>query len=176
MVDDESISFGDLKAKKIIFCEGQNGRFNPYFNFLPFEVSKGEILIAHIPKLKSEQIIKDKLIIAPLGNDLYWCGSNYEWNALDDSPTEHIKKDLIEKLKSTLTIDFEIVEHLAAIRPTVKDRRPFLGVHPKISPLAIFNGLGTKGASLGPYWANHFAEFLCEGILLNKEVNIDRFS
>ena len=176
IMNDESVSLKEIKAQKIIFCEGQNGRNNPFFSYLPFEVSKGEILIAHIPKLKCDQIIKDKLIIAPLGNDLYWCGSNYEWNALDDQPTESIRKDLITKLKQTLKIDFEIVEHRAAIRPTVKDRRPFLGIHPDFPQLAIFNGLGTKGASLGPFWANHFVNYLCGNAPMNDEVNINRFS
>ena len=170
------VSLNNVSAEKVIFCEGQHGRFNPYFNYLPFEVSKGEILIAHIPKLNCEQIIKDKLIIAPLGDDLYWCGSNYEWNALDDHPTSNVRKELVTKLKQTLKVDFEIIDHLAGIRPTVKDRRPFLGIHPEYSQLAIFNGLGTKGASLAPFWANHFADYLCENAALNDEVNINRFS
>jgi glycine oxidase len=171
----ESITYNDFEAKKVIFCEGQKGRFNPFFNYLPFEVSKGEILIVRIPELKSEKIIKDRLIIAPLGDDLYWCGSNYEWNSSDESPTDTIRVELIKKLKQTLKVDFEIVDHLAAIRPTVKDRRPFLGIHPRFPQLSIFNGLGTKGASLGPYWADHFSDFLVEDIALSEEVNIDRF-
>lgn len=176
IIDDECIRLNDFVAKKIIFCEGQRGRFNPFFNYLPFEVSKGEILIVRIPELKSKKIIKDKLIIAPLGEDLYWCGSNYEWNSADDSPTDVVREDLTKKLQDTLKVDFEIVEHLAAIRPTVKDRRPFLGIHPKYERLAIFNGLGTKGASLGPFWANHFIEFLTSDIQLSEEVNITRFN
>ncbi len=173
--DDQSITFNKIKAKKVIFCEGQRSQFNPFFNYLPFETSKGEILIVRIPDLKSEKIIKDKLIIAPLGDDLYWCGSNYEWNSTDDLPTDSIRADFIKKLQQTLKVEFEIIEHIAAIRPTVKDRRPFLGLHPKFSQLAIFNGLGTKGASLGPYWTNHFADFLIDDTPLNKEVNINRF-
>ncbi len=175
VMHNKSVYLPSVDAKKIIFCEGQRGRFNPFFNYLPFEVSKGEILIVRIPALKSEKIIKDKLIIAPLGDDLYWCGSNYEWNSSDEFPTESIRADFIKKLDQTLKIEFEIVEHLAAIRPTVKDRRPFLGIHPKFEQMAIFNGLGTKGASLGPYWASHFADFLVDNIPLNAQVNIERF-
>ena len=175
IINDGSITFDGLIAEKIIFCEGQKGRFNPFFSYLPFEVSKGEILIARIPDLKSEKIIKDKLIIAPLGDDLYWCGSNYEWNATDELPTDSIREDFIKKLQQTLKVKFEIVEHIAAIRPTVKDRRPFLGIHPQYPQMAIFNGLGTKGASLGPFWAKHFVDFLTNDIQINPEVNINRF-
>ena len=175
IINDGSVTFDGLIAEKIIFCEGQKGRFNPFFSYLPFEVSKGEILIVRIPDLKSEKIIKDKLIIAPLGDDLYWCGSNYEWNATEELPTESIREDFIKKLQQTLKVKFEIVEHIAAIRPTVKDRRPFLGIHPQYPQMAIFNGLGTKGASLGPFWAKHFVDFLINDIQINPEVNINRF-
>ena len=174
--NDESITYDDLKPKKIIFCEGQRGRFNPFFNYLPFEVSKGEILVVKSPELKMENIIKDKLILAPLGDHQYWCGSNYDWESNNDLPTKKIKEDFINKLKQSLKIEFEVTNHLAAIRPTVKDRRPFIGIHPKHPQLAIFNGLGTKGASLGPYWANHFCTFLLQSTPLNKEVDIIRFS
>ena len=58
-----------------------------------------------------------------------------------------------------LSVPFEVIDHQAAIRPTVKDRRPFIGNHPKYPNLGIFNGFGTKGASLVPFWASHFADF-----------------
>ena len=69
----------------------------------------------------------------------------------------------------------KVEEHLAAIRPAVKDRRPFLGQHPKYPNLIIFNGLGTKGASLGPFWAKHLVDFLVYDRGLDSAVNINRF-
>ena len=39
----------------------------------------------------------------------------------------------------------------------------------------IFNGLGTKGSSLAPYFANHFVEHLVHQKPLMKEVNIERY-
>lgn len=174
-VFEESIAYKGVSAKKVIFCEGQKSRFNPFFNYLPFEPAKGEILILKIPELKPEMIIKDKLTIAPLGNDLYWCGSNYEWNPDNELPTPAVREEFEIKLRRFLKINFEVVNHLAAIRPTVKDRRPFLGLHPEFGSLAIFNGLGTKGASLCPYWANHFSDFLLQKNSLDAQVDIARF-
>jgi glycine/D-amino acid oxidase-like deaminating enzyme len=69
---------------------------------------------------------------------------------------------------------FEIVDHLAAIRPTVRDRKPYLGRHNLHSNLYIFNGLGAKGSSLGPFFAAHFADWLNEEIELDTEVDIKR--
>ncbi|MEL7021711.1 MAG: hypothetical protein AAGK47_08885, partial [Bacteroidota bacterium] len=61
-------------------------------------------------------------------------------------------------------------------RPTVKDRRPFLGKHPDFSRLAIFNGLGTKGASLGPYFAQQMTNHLLQQTALEPDVDITRFA
>ena len=74
-----------------------------------------------------------------------------------------------------LKVPYEIRDHKAAVRPTVKDRRPLLGVHPEFPNIFIFNGLGTKGASQGPYFANHMADFLTENTPLDPEVDIRRF-
>ena len=74
-----------------------------------------------------------------------------------------------------LAVPFEVVEHLAGIRPTVSDLRPFLGLHPAHPTLAIFNGLGTKGALLGPFFAKQMADFLMGKRQLEPEVDITRF-
>ena len=62
------------------------------------------------------------------------------------------------------------------IRPTVADKRPLLGLHPTLPQLAIFNGLGTKGASLGPYFAEQMTNFLLDKQDLEHEANISRFT
>lgn len=164
-----------VKAKAIIFCEGQKARFNPLFQNIPFEPAKGEVLFVKIPDLKLEHLLKNKLMIAPLGDDIYWTGSNYEWNASHDRPTHVFREDFIRKLKKTLKCPFEIIDHQAAIRPTIKDRRPVLGWHPTQRNIAIFNGLGTKGASLAPYWAKAMTKHLLQATPLSQEVSINRF-
>ena len=73
-----------------------------------------------------------------------------------------------------MKIPFEVVDHLAGIRPTVFDRRPFIGLHQQQTQIGIFNGLGTKGASLGPFWAAKFVEFLLDGNPLEELVDIQR--
>jgi glycine/D-amino acid oxidase-like deaminating enzyme len=73
-----------------------------------------------------------------------------------------------------LKMPFEVVDHLAAIRPTVRDRKPYLGSHTLHENIHIFNGLGAKGSSIGPYFASHFADWLNGETELDKEVNIKR--
>lgn len=170
----EQVAYKGIKADRMIFCEGYLARNNPYFSYLKYNPAKGEVLIVRIPNLSFEKILKHKLYIVPLGEDLYWVGATNDWNNINCDTTAESRKYLENRLASFLEIPFEIVEHQAAVRPTVKDRRPFLGMHPKHPQLGIFNGLGTKGASLGPYWANEMAEFLLSGKELNPLVDIKR--
>lgn len=178
---EENVTYKDINASKIIFCEGFKAMQNPYFNYLPFNPDKGELLIARIPNLDLNHIFKNKMAIVPLYDtekgekDLYWVGATNAWKFDNDLPNEASKELIINELNKTLNVPFEIIEHLAAIRPTVKDRRPFLGLHPQYAQLGIFNGFGTKGASLIPFWAEHFCEFLLNEKQLDKEVDIKRF-
>lgn len=173
--DNGSVSYKNIEAEKIIFCEGHQGRNNPWFGNLPFEVAKGEVLLVKIPDANFDKILKHKLFIVPLPNDLYWIGATYEWDDLDERPTEKEKQSLIKKLNKILTVPYEIIDHQAAIRPSTFDRRPFLGLHPENLCLGIVNGMGTKGASLAPYFVNQFVAFLLEEKSIIREANIERF-
>ncbi|GJM34097.1 MAG: FAD-dependent oxidoreductase [Saprospiraceae bacterium] len=175
IIEKDHVQYRDIRAKRVVFCEGIQVKQNPYFNYLPFQGAKGEVLIIKVPTVNFDKILKHKLFIVPLGNDHYWIGSTYDNHYQETGPTEAGKQRLLSKLQEMLKVPFEIVDHLAAIRPTVRDRRPFLGVHPKIDKLFLFNGLGTKGASLGPFWANKMMHFLLENQLLDPEVDIQRF-
>lgn len=177
IIKENGIQWKEITADKIIFCEGQQARKNPYFSYLPFVPTKGQALIIKAPNLAiGENMIKGKAFIVPLANDLYWVGSTYEWKYDSPLPTEEQRLQLIKKLEKTIQVPYEIVAHKAAIRPTTKQRRPFIGLHPKQPSLGIFNGLGTKGASLSPYFAHQFAQHLVNGSDLDEEVTIASFS
>ncbi len=174
-MEEGSVRYGPLSADMAIFCEGHWARYNPFFSYLPFGGAKGQVLIVRIPAVQFEKILKHRVFIVPLQDGLYWVGSTYGWKYEDDAPTAEGRAYLEERLRDIMKTPFEIVEHRAAIRPTVKDRRPFLGRHPEFPQLGIFNGLGTKGASLGPFWAQHMADFLLKNVKLGEDVDIIRF-
>ena len=169
------VVYKEIIAKKVIFCEGFAAFKNPWFAHLPYESAKGEALILRIPNLKTPDIIKKHFFIVPLENDLFWFGSNYEWDDLSNEPTEIGRNYLEKELKEILKVDYEVVHHLAAVRPVLKDRRPAIGLHPNNDNIAFFNGLGTKGTSIAPYWANEMMQFLTNGEDIPKEVDVRRF-
>ncbi|WP_455203160.1 hypothetical protein [Kaarinaea lacus] len=49
-----------------------------------------------------------------------------------------------------------------------------MGRHSQYSNLAVFNGFGSKGGLWIPYFANLFADYLCEQQPLLSEVDIAR--
>ena len=168
--------YKDLQARSVVFCEGFQIKSNPFFNALPFVPAKGEILIAHIPHLTADRIYKHQCFIVPFGfNHTFWIGSTYQWDFKNEDASSEKKEELIQKLKQSINLDFTITDHLAAIRPTGKDRRPYIGRHQDEKNIFIFNALGTKGASLAPYWASHLIDHMEDGQELDKEVDVIRF-
>ena len=102
-------------------------------------------------------------------------GSTYEVNDVNLEPTVKGRKKLVEGLKDMLIRDYEITGHRVGIRPATIDRRPMLGTHPRIPNVAIFNGLGSKGVSLAPFFSNEMAQYLENGKELDAEISVTRF-
>ena len=171
---ENGIQYKSIKARNIIFAEGFGLHANPYFNDLPLDGTKGELLIIKAPNLNLDVVIKSSVFMLPIGNDLYKVGATYDWSDKTNIPTEAGKQELIEKLTELISCDFEIVQHFAGVRPTVKDRRPLVGTHPKYPQLHVLNGLGTRGVMLGPYLANQLFEHIEYQLPLEKEIDIVR--
>lgn len=169
------IVYKDIQAKHIIFAEGFGLHHNPYFNQLPLDGTKGELLIIKAPNLSLDVVLKSSIFILPIGNDLFKVGATYNWEDKTDIPTEEGKQELIDNLKEIIECDFEVVEHFAGVRPTVKDRRPLVGTHFEHQNLHILNGLGTRGVMLGPALAKALFENLENNIPLDTQIDIKRF-
>ena len=172
----DGIQYKNIKAKHIIFAEGFGMHANPYFKHLPLDGTKGELFIIKAPQLDLDVIVNTSVFILPLGDDLFKVGATYNWKDKTDLPTEEGKTELMERIKEIITCDFEIIDHFAGVRPTVKDRRPLVGTHQNHKSIHILNGLGTRGVMLGPAMAKALFENIELKIPLDKEINIDRFS
>ena len=174
------VRYRDIRARRVIFCDGIEGFHRPWFNLLPFSPNKGEALIAHIPPLSPKAppktMFKRGISLIPLGNDLYWVGSSYEWSFKEEGPTAAFRSKTEGILRNWLKVPFTIVGHLAAIRPATLERRPFVGFHPVYPALGILNGMGTKGCSLAPYFARQLANHLTQGSPIHPEADVRRFT
>ena len=173
---DGNFNVATFEAEAIIFCEGWRGRENPWFNYLPFGGAKGEVLRVKLAGPTPTKMFKHRIFLVPQEDDSYWVGATAENRFTDDQPTPENAAYLEDRLKELVTVPYKIHNHQAAVRPTTKDRRPFLGRHPDQKRLIIFNGLGTKGASLGPLCSRWLTDYLLDNQELPDEVNISRFS
>ena len=174
-IKEENISYKPIEAKHIVFAEGYGLKGNPFFKNLPLYGSKGELLTIYAPKLKMDFVLKSSVFIIPLGEDLYRIGATYEREDKTNRITPKAREELLEKLKTVLVCDFEVVDQVAGIRPTVKDRKPLIGSHPKQKNLYVLNGLGTRGVMIGPYVANQLYHYIENDTPLDNEIDINRF-
>ena len=175
-VEADKILYKEITADKIIFCDGNSSAANPYFDLLPFAPNKGEALIVEIPGLNNHHIYKKGMLLTPLATkDLWWIGSNYAWEFDNPDPTNDFFEKTEQLLKHWLKIPFKIISHLSGIRPATLERRPFVGFHPQHPRVGILNGMGTKGCSLAPFFANQLVEHLCHNKTIEPEVDVKRF-
>lgn len=171
----DAIQYKDLEAKQIIFSEGFYAKDNPFFNWLPFNPVKGETILGEIENYNVKSIINQGKWLIPLSGNKIRLGATYSWHSLDFKSTEIAKEQLLVGANKFLKKEIKIISQQAGVRPSTQDRRPFIGTHPKFKNIHIFNGLGTKGVSLAPYFVSQFIEMLLFQKDIHPETTIERY-
>lgn len=171
-----NIRYHDTTADRIIFCDGAYGVQNPWFDKLPFAPNKGEALIIECDGLLNRHVYKKGMMLAPLQDNLYWTGSNYQWSFSDELPSANFYNQATTLLNNWLKKPYRVLEHKASVRPATLERRPFIGFHPVHENIGILNGLGTKGTSLAPFFANQLVQHLVHGFPITPEADVRRFT
>lgn len=175
IVFENGFQYKNLVSHNLIFAEGFGMSKNPFFKDLPLVPTKGELLTIYASQLNIDYVLKGPVFLIPLEEDLYLVGATYDWNDLSNKPSEKGKETLLTKLKTLINCPFEVVNQLAGVRPTVKDRRPLVGKHREIDNMYILNGLGTRGVMIGPYVASQLFNLVENNIPLEEEIDINRF-
>ncbi len=175
LIIEDTMQYQDITAKHIVFAEGFGVKKNPFFKDLPLKEVKGELVTIHAPDLKIDFVLKSSVFLIPIGNDLYTVGATYDWKDKTNNITAEAKEALLKKLKTVLKCDFEVVNQVAGIRPTVTDRRPLVGQHEIHENMYVLNGLGTRGVMIAPYVAKQLFNRIENNIALENEIDIARF-
>ncbi|MBA4063593.1 MAG: hypothetical protein C0501_07745 [Isosphaera sp.] len=149
-----------VEAGGLVFCRGFATGADPWFGGVRFHAAKGEVLTVCVPGLSEGRVVHRGVWLAPAGGDLFRCGATYTWDPLDAEPTAAGRAEIEDRLRAFLRLPFEVVGHDAAVRPVVDAGFPVLGRHPDCPQLAYFNGLGSKGAMLAPFFADQLAAAL----------------
>lgn len=174
---EKTVYYKGFSADRIIFSEGRFISENPFFNWLPFRPTKGQMLTVRVPEfLTPDKIYNQQFLLFPtMEKNIFRLGATYEWKDLDEVPTQESTDELIARAKRALNIDFEVLDAQAAIRPNVADRRPVIGQHPEIENMFLFNGMGSKGVMLAPYFAKQLVDHIYSGSEIEPEVDLNRF-
>lgn len=175
-IESEYIAYKTTRAKRVVFAEGYGLKKNPFFKYLPMTSTKGEYLTIRAPQLKELCAIKSSIFLIPWEKDLYRIGATYKWKDITNLPTEESKSELIRKLEVFLKCDYEIVDQVAGIRPTVTDRRPLVGRHPTKSNIFVLNGFGSRGVMIAPYASEQLVNLIERNEVLHPEMDIERFT
>ncbi len=138
--------------------------------------NKGEALVVRLPDWRWPGIVKEEIFIVPLTTKgTYWAGSYYEHWPEDPYPSETGRNAILEAVRTIYTGRIDVIDHVAGVRPTVDDRRPLVGALPDQPGYFVFNGMGTKGTSLAPYWAGALLDHITSDVPLPTEVSPARY-
>ena len=175
--EDHQVKYKQLEASFCIFCEGYQALANPWFNWLPFQPAKGEILTIESDQLLTEKIINRSNWLIPIGNNQYRTGSTNSWKFTDDEPTPAGKNEIENNLVNLFIHkpEYKVLHHQAGVRPATRDKSPFIGFHPEFTRLGIFNGFGARGSLTIPWYSQVLTDSIKKRKALPASVDIQRF-
>ncbi|MDH5444021.1 MAG: FAD-binding oxidoreductase [Gammaproteobacteria bacterium] len=174
------IEWQNYSANRIIFCEGAKVSNNPWFSYLPMQPAQGEILTLETDESLPDWIINGGKWLLPTGQGQFKTGATYQWpkkdRPLDEKTTTEGQQELLNSLQQLLPnpVNFRLIEHKVGIRPNSLDKRPLLGAHPQHANLFVFNGFGSRGSMLIPYYSQHMVNVLLNNETLESDVDIQR--
>ena len=165
----------DLETERLIFCQGISAQSNPFLAELQFEPTKGEILTLRIPEFSEDRVISHNVWLAPRDDGTCLCGATYDREFENDQPTAEGRREILDKLTSFGPKEYEVVDHRAAVRPTLHGRLPKVGFSRQHRRVGFFNGLGSKGALRAPSAARQFARHIVRDEPLDSELRLQPF-
>jgi len=151
-------------AETLLFTTGARGLVDQNPVNLPHRSAKGEILTVKIPGLRQDQIISRGTWLVPTGknDETFLCGANYDWDDLSNTPTISGRETVENGLKSLTSLPYQVLNHVAGVRPIVRRSEPVMGRSPEGH--TYLNGLGSKGTLYAP----RTAEYLLNHVLLTS--------
>jgi glycine oxidase len=159
----------------VIDCRGFAGARAREFDFVPWEFSKGEILVVDVEGLHPEVILNRGHWVLPVGANAGWIGATHEPGVVDRGPTSEGRSQLAASAKILLQRPFIVTNHLAGVRVNLPDKRPVVGRHPRHPRIALTNGLGAKGSLWAPAIARQWVNHLTEGVSFDRVIGLERF-
>ncbi len=172
----DHLIYEDIRASRTIFCEGWRMLENPWFGHLPLQPAQGSILTVELDGALPPAAINRGQWLIPLGERRWRLGASYRWDDIDERPSQAEREALLATLGEMLepSPGYRLLAEEAGVRPGTRDKAPLLGVHPEHPALAIFNGFGSHGSLLIPWYSARMAEHLLRGAALPASGDVRR--
>ena len=174
------LSWKGVTADQVIFCDGYRSMHNPWFDWLPFAPDQGEILTL---KRMSGHPLPNRIVngatwLLPVDDDCYRLGATHYHDRQDNRPTETGQQQLLKGMEKLLLHPqaLKVERNDAGVRPATADRKPFIGTHPELKRLHMFNGFGAHGSLTIPWYAQRMVEWLLHGAALPANADIQRYA
>lgn len=152
-----------------VLCRGAEGRTNArFFPWLAWQCARGVIATIKAEVMEHRIIARGAWMLPRDG--LWRVGSTYEWDL--DAPIGLGIETLRTKLTGLLRVPFEMVNTQSGVRPILAGRAAAMGRHPVHPGVAVFNGLGSKGSLLAPFFSRMLVEHLLDGAPLDESVDV----
>ncbi|MCX7637495.1 MAG: FAD-binding oxidoreductase [Cyclobacteriaceae bacterium] len=165
----EEVIYQGYVARGIIICTGINT--TGLFNFLPVSKLKGEVLLLR-SNCRPKCIYNRGVYVVP---GVWKAGATYNKHDSESGITAAARAELEAGLQKLIRYPYEIIGQDFGFRPVTPDRRPLLGRHPEYRNVYIFNGLGTKGVTLAPFFSAQLVDFIENDKTINQEADIKRY-
>ena len=124
--------------------------------------AKGEILTVRADWPETHIRIGAGGWLVPIGGGCFRVGSTYDWDNLDEQATPAGLGRITTIAAKLGGADFEIIAHVAGIRPILRRSQPMVGKDE--SGDWLFNGLGSKGTLYAPGMAAMLADWILDGV------------
>jgi glycine oxidase len=160
-----------------VLCQGWKSVNLPFgIPSKSFNPAKGEVLLIASKSFPiTDGILHGGIFVLPLGNHRFKIGSTYTWDELDELPSKSGRAFLVEEFEKMWDGEYAVIDHLAAVRPTTRDRKPLVGRIPGMENLSVFNGMGSRAVLMAPLLAVELLNHLFEEGGLTKELSPSRF-
>jgi glycine/D-amino acid oxidase-like deaminating enzyme len=162
----------------VIDCRGVAGAESGWFDFVPWEYSRGELLELDVSGLEADVMLNRRHWVLPLGPGAALAGATHEPGVRDVRPSPG-GRDAIETAAREIlgpNRPFHVTGQRAGIRVNLPDKRPLVGRHLTNPRIGLVNGLGAKGALWAPMLAHQWVRHLTGSAPFDSEIDVRRFS
>ena len=160
----------------VVDCRGVGAREDLAAYGLDLRPNHGEVLTVAGSELPQEVCVNAVSWLLPIGEGRGRLGSTYRWDVQDCRIHADTASMLVERVGDVLEATRRVLveRHVAGVRPTSPDRRPWVG---EVQPgIWVCNGLGTRGVLVAPWTAERLLDAMTgQDAELPEEIDVRRF-